>query len=894
MATASIHLASHVAAPSQEYRPGVAPVRPEFVIAMSGSGRRNDECSDVPAKQPEVETVGVPGPDSEPAADGHSANGDGDGRTDNSTGAGADGDVVADGEPDAKKPKLKGAARKRAKREENAAKRALEKQNKQKGGQNKNRKFGPTGETKGNGLCDSMIRAAAVLGDGVLDPRRCNRGGPPPHGGCWHEHDAIAYLASKPKDVAFPPPPPALASADCAAHSASAKDSHLLRPVGQSTSVSGLPPAGQTYLDKHYFTSPPFVRWIQDGPSANAPTEDAAQGDAQGLSSPPDPAQSLRPGTYCPPYAEHGSCQAGWRCRMMGAHAHKLTEDKPTAGSEHAASTTSRAGPIELDGVAVPKNEDDWVHALGTSRHALGEYNWVPQGVMRALRKKEYPLPYTSVALRKLAELPQGNKTKVAVTAEEAREEFPQVLRQVREQRVKVQQQQQSRGKRKRGPPSASVLAPSGEVDWDALENEGAAPASTPAAPQQAEEQEDLHLLYDISSIDLARPRSCEKKRLDWRGDLYLAPLTTVGNLPFRRLCTTFGVDITCGEMGLAESYCAGNPSEWSLVRRWESERTFGAQLCGSRQDQLVPVAEALYNECGPQQLDFVDLNCGCPIDLVCNRGGGSALMDHIGRLGTIVKGMNAVLGEIPVTVKVRTGTTGSRTQTAHNLLPRLPLEFGAGAVTLHGRSKQQRYKSMADWAYIAQCARGVRAATQRTNEEASEADAPEMTPIPVYGNGDVYSYEDYDAHMSLGELDGCMIGRGGLIKPWLFTEIKEHRDWDISSRERLDMVRQFCHYGLAHWGADAHGVQLTRRFLCEAMSFWHRYVPLGLLEYLPPRLNDRPPTFHGRDELETLLASGNAADWVKVSDMFLGPAPPEWQFVPKHKSNSYDTEAQG
>lgn len=85
------------------------------------------------------------------------------------------------------------------------------------------------------------------------------------------------------------------------------------------------------------------------------------------------------------------------------------------------------------------------------------------------------------------------------------------------------------------------------------------------------------------------------------------------------------------------------------------------------------------------------------------------------------------------------------------------------------------------------------------------------------------------------------------------------------------------------------------RRFLCEALSFQHRYIPVGLLERLPTALNERPYPYRGRDELETLLSSDNAADWVKITEMFLGPPPDEWNFLPKHKSNAYDnTEVQG
>lgn len=72
-----------------------------------------------------------------------------------------------------------------------------------------------------------------------------------------------------------------------------------------------------------------------------------------------------------------------------------------------------------------------------------------------------------------------------------------------------------------------------------------------------------------------------------------------------------------------------------------------------------------------------------------------------------------------------------------------------------------------------------------------------------------------------------------------------------------------------------------------QYLSFTSRYVPIGLLEHRA-KMNDRPPTFRGRDELETLLASQDSQDWVRISELFLGPTPDEWAFTPKHKSNSY------
>ncbi|BFZ01663.1 hypothetical protein BsWGS_04702 [Bradybaena similaris] len=367
-----------------------------------------------------------------------------------------------------------------------------------------------------------------------------------------------------------------------------------------------------------------------------------------------------------------------------------------------------------------------------------------------------------------------------------------------------------------------------------------------------------------ITDEEVIRLQPREIKKIDFKNKLYLAPLTTVGNLPFRRICKTFGADITCGEMALVTQLLQGKQSEWSLIKRHPSEDLFGVQICGSYPDTMTRCAQLLTETCS---IDFIDINCGCPIDLIYQKGMGSALMGKVTKLEQICRSMIGVMGNTPLTVKLRTGVFNNK-NIAHSIVPRLR-DAGVSLVTLHGRSREQRYTKLADWEYASQCATAA-------------------APMPVFGNGDILSYEDTNLHFSNHGVSGVMIARGALIKPWIFTEIKEQRHWDISSGERFDILKKFANYGLEHWGSDHQGVENTRRFLLEWLSFLHRYIPVGVLEQLPQRINERPPYYIGRNDLETMMASANCADWIKISEMLLGPVPPNFLFLPKHKANAY------
>lgn len=157
-----------------------------------------------------------------------------------------------------------------------------------------------------------------------------------------------------------------------------------------------------------------------------------------------------------------------------------------------------------------------------------------------------------------------------------------------------------------------------------------------------------------VTDEDVITLRQCEKKKIDWRGKLYLSPLTTVGNLPFRRICKEYGADITCGEMALASNLVQAAGPEWALVKRHSSEDLFGVQLCGNNPHMLAKAAHLLRNNAS---VDFVDLNLGCPIDLVYKQGAGCGLLRRQRVLEAIVRSVSTTLGDIPLTCKTRTGT---------------------------------------------------------------------------------------------------------------------------------------------------------------------------------------------------------------------------------------------
>ena len=231
-----------------------------------------------------------------------------------------------------------------------------------------------------------------------------------------------------------------------------------------------------------------------------------------------------------------------------------------------------------------------------------------------------------------------------------------------------------------------------------------------------------------------------------------LAPMAGITDKPFRDFCYRLGGFWTVSEMVTSNQKLWGsNKSRYRLNHADESGLSW-VQLAGSEPDQIAQAAKVNV-ELGAH---IIDINMGCPIDLICNKGAGAMLLEKPKRMEELVRSSNLICS-VPLTFKTRMGYRDT-SRVAHTFVPRIK-EWGASALTLHGRTRAQRYSREADWEYIRKVA--------------------DASSVPIIGNGDIYTYHDYVENVVKNQdsIATCMIARGALVKPWIFTEIKEQRN---------------------------------------------------------------------------------------------------------------------
>jgi tRNA-dihydrouridine synthase B len=255
-----------------------------------------------------------------------------------------------------------------------------------------------------------------------------------------------------------------------------------------------------------------------------------------------------------------------------------------------------------------------------------------------------------------------------------------------------------------------------------------------------------------IGTIDIPRP-------------VALAPMEDVSDTPFRILCKERGADLVYTEFTSCEALIRNVKNAVRKIQISDAERPVAIQLYGSAEDSMQQAAE-MATEAGA---DFIDINCGCWVKKVANRGDGAGLLRDISKFRAVVEAVQRGT-HLPVTVKTRLGWD-------HNSIvicdvARMLVDLGVQVLTLHCRTRSQGYTGQADWSWLPK----VKAAAD----------------IQLMANGDIRSPQDAKTCFDMG-CDGVMLGRAAIHSHWIFSDIKHFLRTgtlpaEPSLRQRVDM----------------------------------------------------------------------------------------------------------
>ena len=251
---------------------------------------------------------------------------------------------------------------------------------------------------------------------------------------------------------------------------------------------------------------------------------------------------------------------------------------------------------------------------------------------------------------------------------------------------------------------------------------------------------------------------------INLKSPLIIAPMAGVTNAAFRKLCVEFGAGLVCTEMVSDKAVFYGNAKTLDMLKLDEDAHPISLQIFGSDPKTMAYASRYISeNTC----CDIIDINMGCPVNKVIKTGAGSALMKDEDLAVEIVK---SVLDNTnrPITVKMRLGFDYKNLN--YLSLAKKLESVGVAAITLHGRTRSQMYDGIANWEAI-----------KKLKEELE---------IPVIGNGDIKTIEDYIKYKNYADM--IMVGRGVIGNPFLIKEIADYENGvpfeNITYLDRISM----------------------------------------------------------------------------------------------------------
>ncbi len=290
-------------------------------------------------------------------------------------------------------------------------------------------------------------------------------------------------------------------------------------------------------------------------------------------------------------------------------------------------------------------------------------------------------------------------------------------------------------------------------------------------------------------------------------GNVLLAPMAGITDLPFRRLCLEHGAALAATEM------LTSNPDLWRTRKSHSRTQSAGIglhviQLAGNDAQTIADAAARVVD----MGADIVDLNMGCPAKKVCKRAAGSALMKEP---ETVARILRAVVNNVsvPVTLKTRTGWSPEVRNGVE--IARIAEDCGVAAITMHGRTRACRFNGNAEYDTIGEVKHSV--------------------SIPVIANGDIDSAEKAKKVLQHTGADAIMLGRASQGSPWLFSSINaalaEQHYVAPTRLEKLAIVRRHL-IELHQFYGEVPGIKIARKHIACYLEDLGEAVTLKRLFY--------------------------------------------------------------
>ncbi len=257
------------------------------------------------------------------------------------------------------------------------------------------------------------------------------------------------------------------------------------------------------------------------------------------------------------------------------------------------------------------------------------------------------------------------------------------------------------------------------------------------------------------------------KLKLD--GNLVLAPMSGVTNLPFRLLCRKYGAALVFSEMTSSEAVVRENLKSIERGYICEGERPMGIQLMGSTPENLVRSALFLNERFRPE---LIDVNIGCPSQRIIKDGCGSGLLKKPAVIGEIIELLSSSL-DIPITAKIRISESFVETLNIAKIIEKA----GGNAITVHGRTQRQGYSGKSNLDFI-----------KNIKKELA---------IPIIANGDIFNPISAKNVLEYTQCDGLMIGRGAIGNPYIFKLISHYLETSeiLPPRGKGETLEDFFEY---------------------------------------------------------------------------------------------------